>query len=98
MKEINVILNNQAAFLRFLKSKFPVFHNSNLFFRDIQYGIMWFLQEHNLNGSYPVAEKVAKEVVITFEQNGTFTKIDHQTWMLNYPEFALPRIEKKAKA
>lgn len=98
MKEVNVIINNQAGFLRFLKSKFPVIHNSNLFFRDIHYGIMWYLQEHNLNGRYQVAEKAAKEVVKTFEQNGIFTKIDHQTWMLNYPEFALPRVEKKATA
>lgn len=96
MKEINLILNNQQGLLQFLKSKFPLIHNSNLFFRDFHYGVMWFLQEHKMNGSYHIVEKTAKEVIKSFEQNGILKKIDSQTWMLNYPEFALPRVEKKA--
>ncbi|MDI6765857.1 MAG: hypothetical protein QME52_03435 [Bacteroidota bacterium] len=98
MKEIDFVISHQAEFLKFLKSKFPVIHNSNLFFRDIHYGIMWYLQEHKLDGRYQIAEKVVQEVIKTFVQNGILKKINEQTWVLDYPEFALPRIEKKTTA
>ena len=43
-----------------------------------------------------LGEKIAREFGLEFEKDGTFKKIDHQSWLLNYPEFALPRVEKKA--
>lgn len=98
MKEVEFIINHKTEFMKFLKSKFPLIHNSNLFFRDFHYGIMWYLQEHSLNRRYQEAENIAKEVGKAFEQSGIFKKIDYQTWVLNYPEFALPRVEKKTTA
>ena len=91
------LVNERTELLHFLKTKFALIHNSNIFFRDFHFGLMEYLKEkkgkkvHYLDG-----ETLAHEVCEEFEKLGIFCKIDHQSWRLNYPEFALPRIEKKA--
>lgn len=94
MNEADVIINNQSEFLKYLKSKFTLIHTSNIFFRDFHYGVMSYLADHGKKLRYQDAEKVAGEVAVTFEKNGILTKIDFQSWKLNYPEFGLPRVEK----
>lgn len=96
MKEVDFILNNQAEFLKYLKSNFILIHNSNIFFRDFHYGIMSFLKEHGMKTKYQMAENIAREVGAAFEQGKIFKRIDHQSWVLNYPEFTLPKTNKKA--
>ena len=96
MKESQTILQNQKEFLKHLKSKFVLIHLSNLFFRDLQYGVLSYLHDHGRNVSYKAADRIAREVAAGLEQDGILKKIDHQSWLLHYPEFALPRIEKKA--
>ena len=96
MKEAEFIINHKTEFLKYLKSKFTLIHMSNIFFRDFHYGVMSYLQEHGMKVKYLKAEKIARQAGEDFEKNGVFRKIDHQSWLLNYPEFALPRVEKKA--
>jgi hypothetical protein len=98
MKYVDLIANNEAEFLKFLKMKFTLIHMSNIFFRDFHYGVMSFLERKGKKLKYHDAEKVAAEVGAAFERKGIFKKIDHQSWLLNYPDFALPRVEKKAPA
>src|SRR5258708_2380213 len=86
MKEATYIVNRQAEFLKYLKSKFTLIHLSNLFFRDFHYGVMSYLEEHGMKLKYYDAEKVAREAGSAFEQAGIFKRIDHQSWLLNYPE------------
>ena len=90
MKEL--ILNNKKDFLKFLKSKFPLYHDSNIFLRDIHYGVMNYLEEKTKRTmKYLEAEKLTMEIVDEFEKQGIFKKMDSKTWLLNYAEFALPR-------
>src|SRR5258706_9078645 len=95
-KEIEQLVNHRIEFLNYLKSKFALIHMSNFFFRDFHYGVMSYLEEHGMKAKYLDAEKIAHEVAASYEKEGIFKKIDHQSWLLNYPEFALPRVEKKA--
>lgn len=96
MRELEYITNNRIEFLKYLKSKFTLIHLSNVFFRDIHYGVMSYLEEHGMKMKYFDAEKVAQEVGSMLEKNSIVKRIDHQSWLLNYPEFALPKVEKKA--
>ena len=96
MKEVEFIASNQTEFLKHLKSKFTLIHMSNVFFRDLHYGVMSYLKEHGMKLRYADAEKVAHPVGVELEKQGILKRIDHQSWLLNYPEFALPRLEKKA--
>ncbi len=96
MNEADIVLKNQKEFLKYLRQRFTLIHMSNIFFRDFHYGVMSFLSEHGAKLKYKDAERVAREVVEAFEKSGVLKRIDFQSWLLNYPEFALPRIEKKA--
>ena len=96
MKETDSIITRQTEFLIYLKSKFTLIHMSNIFFRDLHYGVMMYLADHGMKLKYRESEKVAREVAAKLEAGGIFKKIDYQSWLLTYPEFALPRIEKKA--
>ena len=98
MKTAESIINNQIEFLKDLKSRFPLIHNSNFFFRDLYYGVMLYLSEKvGIKLKYSETEGIAREVAEAFERSGIFKRVDHQTWLVNYPEFALPRIQKEEK-
>lgn len=96
MKEADLIVGNTPEFLKFLRTKFTLIHLSNFFFRDFHYGVMLYLQGHRKKVNYQDAEKIAVLVGEAFERSGIFKRIDHQSWLLHYPEFALPKAEKKA--
>ena len=89
------ITANEREFLTHLKSRWKVIHHSNIFFRDLQYGVASYLRQRGISISYRDAERLARDVARSFEQQRIFKAIDHQTWLLEYPEFALPRAEKK---
>jgi hypothetical protein len=95
MKEAETILHNQKDFLKYLKAKFVLIHMSNLFFRDLHYGVMAYLRDHGMRAGYTTADDIARKVAAGLEQSGVLKKIDHQSWLLLYPEFALPKVEKK---
>lgn len=90
MKELDYVLNNEKEVLGFLKSKYPLYHLSNVFFRDIQYGIQVFLIRKKMEIGYSDAEKIAWAFVARLEKEKILTSIDKQTWVLQYPEFKKP--------
>ncbi len=99
MNESEYIVTNKAEFLKYLKSRFPLVHDSNVFLRDLHYGLMSYVEEVlNNKLRYLDAEKIAYAVAAELEKQGIFKKIDSRTWLLNYPEFALPRVAPPAKA
>jgi hypothetical protein len=97
MNTVESIIQNKTEFLNYLKSKFSLIHNSNIFLRDLQYGLKFYAQDKlKKKLDYFSGEDLAKQVASEFEKAGIFSPIDHQSWRLNYQEFALPRVEKKA--
>jgi hypothetical protein len=90
------MIKEHTAVLKDLSNRFKVFHQSNIFFRDIQYGIQAMLREQGMKVSYVEAERLASEFVRRMEQEKIFVGIDRQTWTLRYPEFKTPKVEKPA--
>jgi hypothetical protein len=87
-KNLEMLKNDDSVLLEFLKAKFPVFHNSNFFFRDLQYGIRSYFEKKDIFISYQDAEKLANEMAKHFEEKGIFIKVNHQGWKINFPDFA----------
>lgn len=79
--------NDQTIFLNFLKAKFPVFHNSNFFFRDFHYGIKRYLEKKGIFVTYSQSENLAKELSKHFENQGILIRTNDLGWRVNYPEF-----------
>ena len=84
---LELLKNNDEELLNYLKAKFPVFHNSNFFFRDFQYGIRSFLEKKEIKASYQMAEKLADDMAKHYEEKNFFVKINHQTWKVHKQEF-----------
>ncbi len=88
-KYADVITQNKTEFLKFLKSKFQLFHLSNVFLRDIQYGICEYYTERQIALRYDEAENIAFEVIAFLEKENIVKRLNERTWLLNYPEFKL---------
>ncbi len=84
---VDLFIQKKKEFLEFLKSRYNLFHLSNIFFRDVHYGVMAFLKMNRLPDAYIPAEELAHQVIAAYEQEGLLTRIDEQSWMLNYPPF-----------
>lgn len=83
----NMLKNEDKQFLNFLKAKYPLFHKSNFFYRDFQYGIRTYLELKGIDISYGDSEKLARELSAFFEQENIFISTSAQGWTINYPEF-----------
>jgi hypothetical protein len=90
MKHSSEVMDHRTEVLAFLKSRFPLYHQSNVFFRDIQYGIQLFLERKGIKARYPEAEQIAHEFVSALERERILVAVDRQSWALNYPEFRTP--------
>ena len=86
-KYFNTLKNEDKQFLNFLKAKYPLFHKSNFFFRDFQYGIRKYMELKGIDISYGDSEKLANELSSYFEQQNIFIPTNNQGWTINYPEF-----------
>lgn len=85
---LHIVKSEPKRFLEFLRqNRYEVYHRSNLFFRDIQYGLWRYLQENQSKVSYADMERLAKEVVDEWERQGTLKRINRQSFELNMPEY-----------
>ncbi len=97
MKPNEFVVENYLEVLRFLKSRFPMYHLSNFFFRDVQYGIMAMLEERGVSVNHAEAERSAREFIEKLERERIFARIDRQTWVVHYPEFRTEPVTPPAK-
>lgn len=84
---LELLKKEEESLLNFLKAKFPMFHNSNFFYRDLQYGLRSFLEKKDIIINYNDAEKLAHSISKYFEERGIFIKINNFTWKVYYPQF-----------
>ena len=86
-KHLELLKLKEESFLAFLKAKFPVFHNSNFFYRDLQYGIKSFMEIKDLIITYSEADKLAQSLSKYLEDKSIFIKVNNTGWRINYPAF-----------
>ena len=90
-KNISGLFNDlkieSQIFLSYLKAKFPIFHNSNLFYRDFQYGVKSFLEKKGITITDNNLVDLSKQFAGFYESQDILIKTSNQGWKLNYPEF-----------
>ena len=87
MKKIDHLLENDTETLSFLRTRYPLYHLSNVFFRDIQYGIQILLERRGVKVGYMDSERLAQEFVSRLEKKKVLVPIDRQSWVLYYEDF-----------
>jgi hypothetical protein len=88
--KIKILTDNLRDFMNHLKSRYSLFHLSNLFFRDVHYGIKSYLEAKRVKVGYGEAERLAILLIPELEKSGVLKPIKSGSWMLNYPEFRKP--------
>jgi len=97
MKAQEYLLNHSRELLGFLKTRVPVYHLSNIFFRDVHYAVIDFLGAQDMKVRHTPAESLARVVLEKLEKEKILVKLDHQTWMVKHPEYQTP-VRKTAPA
>lgn len=96
------INGKELDILRFMKNNgFPVFHMSNIFLRDIQYGIRdYFRATERIDIGSRESDACAHAMISGFERQGILVPFRTNTWILHLEEFLNPPKveEKKAEA
>ena len=87
---LKFFVDDQKNFLKFLKTKYHLYHLSNVFFRDMHYGVMAYLEINNMTHKYAPAEELTHKVVEMLEQAKVLRNVGHLAWVLTYPEFKKP--------
>jgi hypothetical protein len=90
MNAVEAVLNNEQDVLNYLKDRFPVFHLSNIFFRDIHFGIQSYLKGQHHKVGYTAAEGIARQFIAQLEQKRTLRPVDRQTWVVDHVAFKKP--------
>ena len=90
MSRIQKHLGNDRELLAYLKTRFPVYHMSNIFFRDMQYGIHAYLHERGVHARYTETEAAARAFVERLEKQRILVPIDTQSWVVNFPDYKTP--------
>lgn len=83
----NLLLGNPEQFLHYFKNTFSVFHNSNVFFRDLQYAVQRYLELKGVKTGMTESEQIAKKLCNELEKQNIFKKINETTWAVQYPAY-----------
>ncbi len=83
------IIGRELELFHFMKDNgYPVFHKSNMFLRDLEYGIRDFYRANNkVDIGSRKADTYAAELITDLLAKGIFTPFSRGTWTLNLPEF-----------
>ena len=87
MKEIEFIRKNKKQFLEYFRSKFPTFHLSNIFYRDLRYALKYYLRSNGFKMSDAELENVVNALTKEMVSDGILKEVSTGVWTLNYPDF-----------
>ncbi len=92
-EKIKLLTENRKDVMAFLKERYHLYHLSNVFFRDLHYGVMAYFEMKKIKCNYVDAELITRNWIESVEQANIFKRIDGGSWMLNYPEFKKPTVK-----
>jgi hypothetical protein len=88
LSEIKAVKSDPRRLLQFMKdNRYGVYHKSNIFFRDFQYGLWRYLNRDQVKIPYAKMESLTKEVIDQWELMGILKRVNRQSFELNMPEF-----------
>lgn len=84
MNLLDDLTSNKLIFFNYMKVKYRLYLNSNIFFRDIQYAIKSYFEKKDIRIKYSQAEKVAYEFINKLEDSGELKKMSNNAWKVNF--------------
>ncbi len=84
MKHLEELKSNQEIFFNFMKEKYHIFYNSNIFSRDLQYAIKQYFEKKDIKLSYPEAEELMIKFSRYLEEKDDLQKLTINSWRVNF--------------
>ena len=84
MSRFNQLLSEKDIFLRYMKEKYHIFYNSNIFLRDVQYAIKSFFEKKDIAITYAEAESLMKQLTEKMENEGEILRLNKNVWKVNF--------------
>ena len=83
------MIGKEKELFHFMKDNgYPIYHLSNIFKRDIEYGIRDYYRTHlKKDIGTLMSRSLAKELIEHLLTQNTFSPLASNTWILNMPEF-----------
>ncbi|MBL1211987.1 MAG: hypothetical protein HND52_01405 [Ignavibacteriae bacterium] len=79
-----ILYDEKELFLKFMNEKYPIFFNSNIFFRDIQFALTSYFAYKEKPITYKMAEQLAQDLIEQLENNNELTKISNNSWRVDF--------------
>jgi hypothetical protein len=83
----SLVIEERSAVLKYFGSKFPMFFNSNIFYRDMQYGVTSYLDAKGYLISYADAERITDAFIEKLSEENILAKINDITWKITSAEY-----------
>lgn len=99
--ELPSVIGKEKELLTFMKAHgYPVFHQSKIFLRDIQYGIRdYYRATYKKDIGSRNSDAFAKDFIEDLESKGLLTRFTQSEWILQMKEFLNPpKAEEKKEA
>ena len=84
MNRLEELKNNQDIFFNFMKEKYHIYLNSNIFFRDIQYAINSYFEKKDITLKSREAENLTSEFTKYLEEKGDLTRLNYNSFRVNF--------------
>jgi len=92
-KKIELLLSDQVKLLSFLRTKYKLYHLSNVFLPDLQYGVWEYLKKEGISLTSEQSEEAARFAIAFLQKEDVLRRLDGRTWMLNFPLFKVMRVQ-----
>lgn len=84
MNHFDELKQNQEIFFNYMKEKYPIFLNSNIFFRDIQYAIHSYFEKKDIKLKQRETENLASDFTKYLEAKGDLTRLNYNSYRVNF--------------
>lgn len=86
-EKLNILKINYQEFLNYHKAKFPVYHKSNVFEKDIQHSVRKFLAFKGISVNYNEWQKLTSFITGYLEAKQILVRVDDDAWRVEYEKF-----------
>lgn len=84
MNHLSDLIQNKNMFFHFMKEKYPVFYNSNIFFRDVQFAIQRYYEQRGEKMRYSAWEKLASSFLNELTSQNELVLNGKNCWKVNF--------------
>ncbi len=84
MNHLQDLISQKEIFIKFMKEKYPLFNNSNIFLRDIQYAVKSFFEKKDRFLTYAQTDIISQGFIKKLEETKEFINVSKNTWKVNF--------------